>query len=122
MKKILITGILALGLLISIHQGGVSRVAIDIAKVRIESYHSGAVINAPDSILPAFLLPENHSNQAQTSKNPVMENRLIRPGFSSLLQELNGKLHSAIEYFEICDQIFLRLNISAIIFPFDYHW
>lgn len=122
MKNIFISGILALGLLISLHQGDVSRVAVDMAEVRIESYHSGAVINAPDTILPAFLLPENHSNQAQTSKNPVMENRLIRPGFYSLLQDLNGKLHSAIKYFEICHQIFLSLNISAIIFPFDYHW
>lgn len=122
MKQLLTTGILIIILLISLLVKGLSSSSFELPETQPDNNRNEAVISAPENILLMCLLPENEVNQFQSIKKPVTENRLIRSVFSSFSHETIGKLHSAIEYFEFCDQIFLRLNISAIIFPFDYYW
>ncbi|MBE0663520.1 MAG: hypothetical protein IH597_13765 [Bacteroidales bacterium] len=122
MKQFLTTGFLVIILLLSILRNGLSSTSIDLAVTPPDNYRNVAIIYAPENIFQSCLLPENEINPFHSIKKPVTENRLIRPTFSSFTLETYGKLHSAVEYFGICDQIFLKLNISAIIFPFDYHW
>jgi hypothetical protein len=122
MKQLFTIRTLITLLLISLLQNELSQSSFYLTEYQLVSNNIETVINAPDNILPACLLPENGTNQFHYSKNPVSENRLIRPGFSPLPHETHGSMHSAVEYFENSDQILLRLSISAIIFPFNYHW
>jgi hypothetical protein len=122
MKQTNAAGILVIILLISILLGGLSDDSYDLSETQADRNRNEAVISAPDNLLQSCLLPENETIQFSSIKKPVTENRLIRPAFSSISHETYGRLHSAVEYFGICGQIFLSLSISAIIFPFDYHW
>jgi len=122
MKQLRNTGILIIILLISLILSGYSNPSGDLVLIQPDHNSNEAVIGTPENLLLAFLLPENETNQFHSIKKPVTENRLIRPAFSSFSKETHGRLHSAVEYFDICDQILLRLTISAIIFPFNYHW
>lgn len=122
MKQLFATGILIALLLISLLRNDLSNSSCDWVELKPDNCSIEAVISAPENILLACLLPENETNQFHSIKKPVTENRLIRLAFSSFSKETHGRLHSAVKYFENCDQIFLRLSISAIIFPFDYHW